>query len=107
MEKKTIQTRCRKDYLEKGLKRRFPDENIRVDAAGINMTAAPDDYTRGWTVPYAVMKGFTAATADAGNVDGLHDYMLDERTGKLKRELYENWRARTTHHMTIVGKAVG
>lgn len=176
MEKKTIQTRCRKDYLEKGLKRRFPDENIRVDAAGINMTGtkkakgdsfnkifginknvknlppycevcvtlctgefeekiiiwsplkwngrfagtagggsgtggagyltALDDYTRGWTVPYAVIKGFTAATADAGNVDGLHDYMLDERTGKLKRELYENWRARTTHHMTIVGKAV-
>ena len=171
-----IQNRCKREYLEKELKARFPGADIRVDSAEINMTGerktkgdsfnkifgvskdvknlppycevnvtwrtgefeekiiiwspltwngrfagtvgggaetggagyltAPDDFTRGWTVPYAVMKGFTAATANAGNINGLHDYMLDEKTGKVKQELYENWRARTTHHMTVVGKAV-
>lgn len=73
---------------------------------GAGYLTAPDDYTRGWTVPYAVMRGFTAATADAGNVNGLHDYMLDGNLGAVQWELYENWRARTTHHMTMIGKAV-
>ena len=62
---------------------------------------------RGWTVPYAVSNGFTAATADARNVDGLKDKMLDPATEEFRWELYENWRVRTTHHMTVFGKAVG
>lgn len=73
---------------------------------GEGYLTAPDNTTRGWTVPYAVMNGFTAATADAGNVNGMHDYMTDSKTGKVQKELYENWRIRTTHHMTIIGKAV-
>ena len=176
MEQNTIQNRCKREYLEEALRQRFPEGDIRVDSAGINMTGertakgdsfnkifgvsknvtglppycevyvtwrtgmfeekiivwspldwndrfagtagggaetggagyltAPDDYTRGWTVPYAVMRGFTAATASAGNISGLHDYMLDDKTGKVREELYKNWRVRTTHHMTITGKAV-
>lgn len=77
-----------------------------VETGGAGFLTAPDDYTRGWTVPYAVMEGFTAATASAENVNGLKDYILDPESGKIRRELYENWRARTTHHMTLIGKAV-
>ena len=73
---------------------------------GEGYLTVPDEYTRGWTVPYAVMRGFTAATADSGNGNGLHDYVLDPSTGKLRKEPYENWRVRTTHHMTLIGKAV-
>ena len=73
---------------------------------GEGYLTAPDDYTRGWTVPYAVMRGFTAATADGRNINGLHDYMLEPDSGKIRPELYENWRVRTTHHMTLIGKAI-
>ena len=66
----------------------------------------PDEYSRGWTVPYAVKRGYTAATADAGNGKGIRDFVLDPATGKIRHELYENWRARTTHHMTVAGKAI-
>ena len=66
----------------------------------------PDNTTRGWTVPYAVMNGFTAATMDAGNCKGIRDYILDRDTGTFSEELYENWRVRSTHHMTVFGKAV-
>lgn len=65
-----------------------------------------DNTVRGWTLPYALMNGFTAATADAGNVDGFKDYMVDSETGKIRKTLYENWRAGTTHWMTILGKAI-
>lgn len=73
---------------------------------GEDYIIVPDPYSRGWNVPYAVMKGYTAATADAANGKGLSDYVLDRRTGEFHRELYENWRSRTTHHMTLAGKAV-
>lgn len=66
----------------------------------------PDNTTRGWTVPYAVMNGFTAATMWAANSKGTKDYVIDSKTGKFCRELYENWRARSTHNMTVFGKAV-
>lgn len=73
---------------------------------GEGSLTTPDEYSRGWTVPYAVMKGYTAATADGCNIDGITDHVLDAKTGNFSRELYENWRARTTHHMTLIGKAV-
>lgn len=66
----------------------------------------PDNTTRGWTLPYALVNGFTAATADGGNVTGRTDYVLDEKTGAFDRDLYENWRRRATHHMAVFGKAV-
>ena len=66
----------------------------------------PKDTQRGWTVPYAVMNGFSAATIYAGNIDGWDDHTIDKKTGKLNRELYENWRVRSTHNMTIFGKAI-
>lgn len=66
----------------------------------------PNNTQRGWTVPYAVMNGFTGATMYAGNIEGWNDYTIDKKTGKLNRELYENWRIRSTHNMTIFGKAI-
>lgn len=73
---------------------------------GRNYLTKPDNTTRGWTVPYAVMNGFTAATMYAGNSKGMTDYILDKKTGRFSQELYENWRVRSTHHMTIFGKAI-
>lgn len=73
---------------------------------GRSYLTRPDDTTRGWTVPYAVMNGFTAATMYAGNVKGFHDLILDRKTGEFSWELYENWRVRSTHNMTRFGKAV-
>ena len=52
------------------------------------------------------MNGFSAATIYAGNIDGWDDHTIDKKTGKLNRELYENWRVRSTHNMTIFGKAI-
>ena len=37
MEKNMIQNKCKREYLEKELKARFPDADIRVDSAEINM----------------------------------------------------------------------
>lgn len=77
-----------------------------TSTGGRNYLTRPDDTTRGWTVPYAVMNGFTAATINAGNCSGIHDYILDKETGQFCMELYENWRLRSTHNMTVYGKAV-
>lgn len=74
---------------------------------GRSYLTKPDNAQRGLTVPFAVMNGFTAATMFAGNNDGgLHDYTIDPKTGTLNRELYENWRLRSTHNMTVFGKAI-
>ena len=73
---------------------------------GRNYLTKPDNCSRGWTVPYAVCNGFTAATIYAGNIEGWNDHTIDAKTGKLDRELYENWRIRSTHNMTVFGKAV-
>ena len=73
---------------------------------GLGYIAPADNTTRGWTLPFAVINGFTAATGDAANVKGLRDYMIDKETKEIRKDLYENWRARTTHSMTIYGKAV-
>lgn len=72
---------------------------------GRNYLTVPEDTTRGWTVPYAVMNGFTAATMYAGNGEGLEDLVLD-KNGVFHRDLYENWRVRSTHDMTVLGKAI-
>lgn len=77
-----------------------------TSTGGRTYLTKPDDTTRGWTVPYAVMNGFTAATIDAGNCNGTKDYVLDKETGRFSTELYENWRLRSTHNMTVFGKAV-
>ncbi len=66
----------------------------------------PNNTQRGWTVPFAVMNGFTAATMYAGNIEGWNDFTIDAKTGELQRDLYENWRLRSTHNMTVFGKAV-
>ena len=76
-----------------------------ISTGGRNYLTRPNNTQRGWTVPFAVMNGFTAATAYAGNIESWNDYTTDE-SGKLRGELYENWRLRTTHNMTVFGKAI-
>ncbi|MBC5686977.1 tannase/feruloyl esterase family alpha/beta hydrolase [Roseburia sp. NSJ-9] len=66
----------------------------------------PNNTQRGWTVPFAVMNGFSAATMYAGNIEGWNDHTIDSKTGELQQDLYENWRLRSTHNMTMFGKAV-
>lgn len=66
----------------------------------------PKNTDRGWNLPYAVMKGYTAATADGGNIQGLTDYIVNPRTGAFDIDLYENWKSRSTHHMAVIGRAV-
>ena len=73
---------------------------------GLTYFNAPSNTNRGWSVPCAVINGFTAATADAENIRFTDDRMLDRETREIQWDLYENWRARTTHHMTVFGKAV-
>ncbi len=46
---------------------------------GDNYITAPNNTVRGWTLPFALINGFTAAMADAGNVKGRQDLMLDEK----------------------------
>ena len=73
---------------------------------GYSYITRPDNTTRGLTMGYALMNGFTAATADGRNVDGLKDHVLNPKTGEFDCELYDNWCSRTTHDMTILGKVV-
>jgi len=64
----------------------------------------PRNTTRGMTLPKAVLNGFTAATTDAGN--RTREWALDKQTRQLDWERVENWRSRSTHFMTLIGKAV-
>ena len=77
-----------------------------TSTGGETYLTKPKNTQRGWTVPFAVMNGFTAATVWAGNSEGTKDYVVDAKTGAFSRELYENWRAGSTHRMTVIGKAV-
>lgn len=77
-----------------------------ISTGGSQYITAPDNTVRGWTLPFALLNGFTAATVDAGNVRGLRDLAFDATTGELNGDLIENWRARATHCMTLFGKAV-
>lgn len=65
----------------------------------------PDNTSRGWTVPLALVNGFSAATMNANNQKGLKDLTIRE-DGSLDEEIYENWCYRSTHNMTIFGKAI-
>lgn len=77
-----------------------------TSTGGTQYITAPNNTVRGWTLPFALLNGFTAATVDAGNVTGTHDRAVDPATGELNEDLLENWRARGTHRMTLFGKAV-
>ena len=77
-----------------------------TSTGGTGYFGKPDNTARGTTVPYAIMNGFSSATADAGNVTGFDDRMIDPESGEIRKELYENWRHRATNDMARFGKAV-
>ncbi len=72
---------------------------------GISQITPPNNGQRGWTLPLAVINGFTAATCDAGNEAYGSNWAADQN-GKRIPERIENWRAKATHSMTVFGKAV-
>lgn len=76
-----------------------------TSTGGVTHIMAPNNGQRGWTLPFAVINGFTAATCDAGNAKYGSNWAMDNE-GKLVWERVENWRANSTHNMTIFGKAV-
>ena len=47
----------------------------------------PNNTQRGWTVPFAVMNGFSTATMYAGNIEGWNDHTIDSKTGELQQDL--------------------
>ena len=69
---------------------------------GAQYITCPDNTSRGQTLPKAILNGFTAATTDAGN--GKRQWAVEN--GVFDRERYENWRSRSTHRMTVIGKRV-
>lgn len=60
------------------------------------------------TLPDGIRNGFAAATSDGGYGKDMRfiDWQLDQTTGELDWKLVENWAHRSTHLMTLVGKAV-
>ena len=72
---------------------------------GVSQITQPNNGQRGWTLPFAVINGFTAATCDAGNEKYGSNWAVD-KSGKVVMERIENWRANATHNMTVFGKAV-
>lgn len=66
----------------------------------------PNNVSRGWTIPYALINGFTAAITDAGNEAYGNNWGQNQKTGEIYWDRIENWRARSTHNMTVFGKAV-
>ena len=72
---------------------------------GVSQITQPNNGQRGWTLPFAVINGFTAATCDAGNEKYGSNWAVD-KAGKVVMERIENWRANATHNMTVFGKAV-
>lgn len=66
----------------------------------------PNNASRGWTVSYALINGFTAAITDAGNEKYGNTWGQNQKTGEIYPDRIENWRARSTHNMTVFGKAV-
>ena len=72
---------------------------------GVNQITQPNNGQRGWTLPFALINGFTAATSDAGNEKYGSNWAVD-KNGKVVMERIENWRANATHNMTVFGKAV-
>lgn len=68
----------------------------------------PGDAMRNATLPNAIRNGFAAANTDGGvgHDPRVWGWPLIEETGALDTELIENWVHRSTHEMTVIGKAV-
>ncbi|WP_433940448.1 alpha/beta hydrolase [Paenibacillus lautus] len=64
-----------------------------------------DNANRGMSLPNAVCNGFTAANTDGGNHTGNDNWGIEENR-TLDGELIRNWESRSTHWMTLIGKAV-
>lgn len=73
-----------------------------IGTGGENYITRPDNLSRGMTLPKAVQNGFTAATTDGAL--GKSNWAIDPKSGALNDELLENWHAKSTHFMTLVGK---
>ena len=75
-----------------------------------NRASAPwiyPDVVRIASLPRVLRNGFAGAETDAGNRDPrFADWGLDVETHELDWELIRNWAHRSTHDMTLVGKAV-
>lgn len=71
-------------------------------AGGESYINPPKNTSRCQTLPFAIHNGFTGATTDAGCTK--IQWALN-KDGTLNKELVENWRARSTHFMTVLGKA--
>ena len=69
---------------------------------GEQYITVPDNTSRGQTLPKALLNGFACATTDAGN--GKRQWAVEK--GSFDWERYENWRSRSTHFMTVIGKRV-
>lgn len=65
-----------------------------------------DNTNRGMSLPNAICNGFTAATTNGGNLASDANWGLDKEHHTLDRELIRNWESRSTHWMTLIGKAI-
>lgn len=70
---------------------------------GENYINKPDNTSRSMTLPKAILNGFSGATTDGGCTK--NEWAL-EKDGTLNRELVDNWNIKSTHFMTLIGKAV-
>lgn len=75
-----------------------------TQTGGINFVGFPSNTQRGMSLSKALVNHFASATTDAGN--RTKEWAVDKKTSKLDKERIENWRARSTHFMTLIGKAV-
>ena len=62
----------------------------------------PDNTSRGQTLPKALLNGFACASTDAGN----EKKQWAVENGCFDWERYENWRSRSTHKMSLIGRRV-
>ncbi|WP_439648033.1 tannase/feruloyl esterase family alpha/beta hydrolase [Corynebacterium lemuris] len=77
---------------------------------GNRLTAGfvPENSLRIVTLATAVRNGFAAASTDGavGADPRFSDWQLNERTKEIDEDLVDNWVHRSTHEMTLIGKAV-
>lgn len=71
---------------------------------GDNYIRRPDNFSRSQNLAFALKNGFTAATCDGAS--SKNNWAFDKKTNKIQYDLLENWHNRSTHFMTIIGKAV-
>ncbi len=71
---------------------------------GDNYITKPNNFERGMTLPKGIINGFTVAMTDASNTKA--QWAIDKKTGEIDKEKIENWRATSTHFMTLCGKVV-